>query len=250
MENEDVAPLSDTPTSITPNASELWSCLTMDPTSGILLVSRDLRVLYANEVVTKMLFGKQTTTSDIIGRLLSELYPPQAYAERVRMADTVAESGKPMLSRTIWNGQQMVAWIYPLGHEEDQVTSAKVDQFLVVMRPDTSDFKTLSESTPDTNIYQTQYIDLGQARQLTHAELVVLALIGQDMTLREIAKHLHRSIKTVEAHRLCIGRKLEFTNRGELIKFVQQLGLKVTDVNRKDLQRDNKPYYKQSSKDV
>lgn len=43
---------------------------------------------------------------------------------------------------------------------------------------------------------------------LTRREKEVLACIGQGMTSQETADHIHRSIKTVEAHRASITKKL------------------------------------------
>ncbi len=50
-------------------------------------------------------------------------------------------------------------------------------------------------------------------------ELVVLQLIGQGMGTREIATALHVSIKTVEAHRENLKRKLNLGNGPELLRY-------------------------------
>jgi two-component system, NarL family, response regulator NreC len=53
---------------------------------------------------------------------------------------------------------------------------------------------------------------------LSHRELEVLQLIGQGLKTGEIAKALHRSVHTVEAHRASIKRKLNLKTSGELAK--------------------------------
>jgi DNA-binding NarL/FixJ family response regulator len=53
---------------------------------------------------------------------------------------------------------------------------------------------------------------------LTDRELEVLQLIGQGLKTGEIAKALHRSVHTVEAHRASIKRKLSLKTSGELAK--------------------------------
>lgn len=59
---------------------------------------------------------------------------------------------------------------------------------------------------------------------LTNRELEVLRLIGQGMGTREIARELHRSIKTVEAHRANIKDKLHLKTATELVRFAVQWG--------------------------
>jgi two-component system response regulator NreC len=60
---------------------------------------------------------------------------------------------------------------------------------------------------------------------LTPRESEVLALIAKGHTNPEIAEHLVVSIRTVETHRAAIHRKLETTNRAELVAYAQRYGL-------------------------
>jgi DNA-binding NarL/FixJ family response regulator len=53
---------------------------------------------------------------------------------------------------------------------------------------------------------------------LSDRELEVLQLVGQGLKTGEIAKALHRSVHTVEAHRASIKRKLGLKTSGELAK--------------------------------
>ena len=52
---------------------------------------------------------------------------------------------------------------------------------------------------------------------LTDREIEVFALVGQGMSTRKIAKHLHLSVKTIETHREHIKRKLNLETSHELI---------------------------------
>lgn len=54
------------------------------------------------------------------------------------------------------------------------------------------------------------------AQGLSDRELQVLQLIAQGMKTGEIARSLHRSVHTIEAHRASIKRKLGLKNAGEL----------------------------------
>jgi DNA-binding NarL/FixJ family response regulator len=63
---------------------------------------------------------------------------------------------------------------------------------------------------------------------LSQRELEVLQLIGQGLKTGEIAKALHRSVHTVEAHRASIKRKLNLKTSGELAKAAFALTVQPT----------------------
>lgn len=67
----------------------------------------------------------------------------------------------------------------------------------------------------------------GSARldSLTPREREVLRMIGEGLTTAQIATRLFRTIKTVEAHRASLGRKLGVTNRVQLAHIAIQAGL-------------------------
>lgn len=60
---------------------------------------------------------------------------------------------------------------------------------------------------------------------LTPREREILALIAKGDSLPEIAQQLHRSLKTIESHRLSLGRKLRASNRVELARIAIAAGL-------------------------
>lgn len=55
--------------------------------------------------------------------------------------------------------------------------------------------------------------------KISDRELEVLRLLGQGRSTREIAAHLHLSIKTVESHRLNLRDKLGLATSSELVRF-------------------------------
>jgi len=55
--------------------------------------------------------------------------------------------------------------------------------------------------------------------QLSDRELEVLQLLGKGYGTREIAEQLHLSVKTVEAHRANIKRKLQLKGAPELVRY-------------------------------
>lgn len=54
---------------------------------------------------------------------------------------------------------------------------------------------------------------------LSDREIEVLELLGQGLGTREVAKKLHRSMKTIESHRENIKRKLDLKSGSDLIRF-------------------------------
>lgn len=68
-----------------------------------------------------------------------------------------------------------------------------------------------------------------QLDSLTPREREILSLIAEGESLPEIAQKLHRSLKTIESHRLSLGRKLGASNRVELARIAIAAGLVSID---------------------
>ncbi len=66
--------------------------------------------------------------------------------------------------------------------------------------------------------------------QLTPREREVLTYVAKGLSLPEIAEKLHRSLKTIESHRLSLGRKLGASNRVELTRIAIGAGLAPIEV--------------------
>jgi len=60
---------------------------------------------------------------------------------------------------------------------------------------------------------------------LSPRELEVLRLIGRGMSRADIARHLVRSLKTIDAHHTAIMRKLDIHDRAELTRYAIREGL-------------------------
>jgi len=69
---------------------------------------------------------------------------------------------------------------------------------------------------------------------LTPREREVLTLVAQGLSLPEIAEKLHRSLKTIETHRLSLGRKLKASNRVELTRIAIAAGLAPIEPSAED----------------
>jgi DNA-binding NarL/FixJ family response regulator len=66
-----------------------------------------------------------------------------------------------------------------------------------------------------------------RASVLTLREQEVMRLLAEGRTVREVAAELSLSIKTIEAHKLNLMRKLDIHNRTSLIESAVRMGLLV-----------------------
>ena len=71
-----------------------------------------------------------------------------------------------------------------------------------------------SRTFPDAPRYHQSPVE-----QLSDREFEVFQLLGQGEGTRQIAHHLHLSIKTVEVHRANIRKKLELGTGAELVHY-------------------------------
>jgi DNA-binding NarL/FixJ family response regulator len=86
------------------------------------------------------------------------------------------------------------------------------------------------ESAPGDEVVRihSQHQDAGRLGKLSKRELEVLRLIAAGMPSKVIAQHLGRTVKTVEAHRASLGRKLGVINRVQLARIAIDAGLVPT----------------------
>jgi len=77
----------------------------------------------------------------------------------------------------------------------------------------------------DSIIKQNDLSNLLRGKPLTKTEKIILRMILQDKTNKEIAGILHRSVRTVEVHRSRIMHKLEVLSIVDLVKRATAMGL-------------------------
>jgi DNA-binding NarL/FixJ family response regulator len=65
-------------------------------------------------------------------------------------------------------------------------------------------------------------VEQSPIKRLSNRELQVFELIGRGLATRQVAEHLHLSIKTIETHRESIKRKLNLETAGELTRAAVQ----------------------------
>jgi DNA-binding CsgD family transcriptional regulator len=202
--------------------------MTQDPSAGVVICDLDGKVVWGNERCFRIYLGPEARPGDVIGKTWEELGFPRAWIdERLAMFREIKRSGEPVLLRTIWRGSQVLAWIYPLPPDGE----CEQDCFLVVSRISEADIKELGQDVTG-KVMVSGVARLGELDVLSPRELEVLALLGQGLTIKEIAKILFRSEKTIGRHRDSIGAKLGLSNKVDLAEVARRAGLTVEDVGR------------------
>lgn len=88
----------------------------------------------------------------------------------------------------------------------------------------------LSKIVPDLRALASSNEGYPRGAVLTTREQEVMRLLAEGRTVREVAAELSLSIKTVEAHKLNLMRKLDIHNRASLVEYAMQKGLIPTPV--------------------
>jgi DNA-binding CsgD family transcriptional regulator len=161
--------------------------------------------------------------SDVIGRTLARS-TSNDYASG--FPDRLC-SGTTHLERLIWGGWQLLSLCRVL--QEDQGSACVcVVQRVGGMVP---------EMWNGLAVVTAPVADFGPLDSLSDREIEIAALIGMGMTVKDIAEHVHRSTKTVENHRISIGRKLGITDRLQIALLAYNAGLRPEDSGLKRVRR-------------
>lgn len=209
--------------------ADIWDTFTSDPTTGITILTADGEIVFINDQSTRIFFKETREPGSLIGVSIYDLGFAREWAdERVALMRETVRTGERRLLRTVWNGKQQFSWISPVGGDDED----KRDLVIVVTRrvPTTHESEYLMDD--EIEVTRSGVICLGELSVLTARELEILALLGQGMSIKEIASLLVRSVKTIENHRESIGRKLKKTRGVELAGIAQSAGLVVEDSKR------------------
>lgn len=204
-----------------------FSFLATDPGAGASIVGRDMTVLFCNEQAVRIFSDKPLTPEHVVGRSLTGMCPAVWVDERAAAIERVLNTRRPMLLRTIWRGLQHVNWMQAI--DPSIMPDGAV---FVITRRVQGDLAGSAVINDDSDVVYSNVMTLGPLEHLSNRELEILALIGQGLSIRAIASFLVRSEKTVEHHRLSIGRKLNASDRARLIEIAREAGLTIADARR------------------
>lgn len=209
------------------DAEWVWRALTIEPGTGIALLRADGFVIYANPTMCEIWTPSGEDTVEMTGRNITDRFPTEVSADLLDVIKRTIESEKPIVRRMIFRGKQVEST-----HRAMDAPPGELGRDLVVSHHSTDEV-VAEGSHADFTTEDSPFANFGPLDVLSRRELEILALLGQALTVNEVAKMIFRSPKTVENHRLSIGRKLKLSNRVQLAKLAFQAGLRVEDADLK-----------------
>lgn len=190
-----------------------WDGLTQDAGLWVMVLREDGIIAYASPALTKDL---SPDGRSIVGRPVTEVMPPTIAGERLQCYLRVMRSQQPLHVEGLIGGSLIRCAMRPIPrHTPDEMA-----HMICVSRRIGPD----AEPCPEPR-HRAECDDLGERALLSDRELEVLRLIGLGYTTAQIGKAMHRSVKTIEWHRVSLGSKLGVSNRVELARIAIRLGL-------------------------
>ncbi|MEM1213573.1 MAG: response regulator transcription factor [Planctomycetota bacterium] len=247
----------------------LWSNLTSDPGTAVLITDGRGRVVWLDASALSLFFPADASSSGVVGKVWVGGTETGWLGEWLVLLRRIAQDGRARVMRCIWRGYQTFFWVHPVTGDEvgsgvdeglgvdrepgrgpmdgegfGEGQGSREVRFLVIARRITQDVVEGAGRMGGTpagaglaegglEMIESGYADLGPLSVLSSRELEVLALLGQGMSAKEIAGVLHRSPKTVENHRNAIGNKLGVGDRVLLAAMARRAGLTRADAGKK-----------------
>lgn len=199
---------------------------------SIMVWDSDDRILCCNDVAAR---GFQCESIDaVIGKTLYDFAPENWARERYKAANLAIESGKRITFLEILGGFRLRTLMRPISLKLED--STRNYALITVEQITSKEYEFASSERNNEMVIHANINDLGKLDVLTNRELEVLALMGQGLRAKDIAKQLSRSVSTVDNHRDNIGDKLDVHDRGELIALAKLAALQVDDASRQRVQ--------------
>lgn len=199
------------------DTNALWRVLADD--SGVGVVVLDTRAAAAVAMNSRFArFFADSTPEALIGRAWAEAGADAHAVDMLERARLTAQTNEPISVRSVWRGEALLTIYRPV----DPVKAP--GQVIATVRFLGATAQT-SEVAPDVRPAPRGPVDLGRLACLTTREREIVVLIAQGLSTNEIAAKLHRTQKTVEAHRNSIGNKLGIKNRVQLALLALGAGL-------------------------
>ncbi len=213
------------------HGDSFWRGVVMsDPDACVFIVDGQGAICAINDAGAAF-FGF-TSPEEVMGKMLGDLMPQKTAAERLAILDRVLSTDNPMIVHEMWDGVRAKTHIFPMSRTVDGQRRA-----LVIIRGAAAPPRRAGSMAVQSNtfeIFEASHLDMGPLKDLTDREIEVLGLIGRGLTTAQIAKHIHRSVKTVEWHRSSLGEKLQVKNRVQLATLAIKAGF-VERCRRDDL---------------
>lgn len=206
-------------------------------TFALLLLTAQGQIIYANQIAVNGFRGQ--TVQSIVGKWVHDFVPKEWADERIEIFQRAIHSSRPVFLIEIIEGLRLYSRISAIDAVIDNQPTKII---LETIEPLISkDIKWLKDKKNEIDVIDAQCVDLGKLNVLSDRELEVLALMGQGMRQKDIAKELCRSISTINRHRESIGQKLDMTDRAQIVRLATLAILDIDDATKKkfDLNPDS-----------
>ena len=193
---------------------ELLEVIFLDVRAIVCMFDRDLRVVRCNSAARAIV---ESLGADPDNFSLTDFHCEHIRADRKRLIDRAFTTMEPVRVNGMVSGCLLECVYRPIAIDP------KTTNLLVISTPVVETHQAVANG--DVHFHPAGANDMGHLSRLTERELVVLHLIGLGFTTDQIARRLHRSVKTVQGHRLSLGAKLNAENRVQLASIAIRTGL-------------------------
>lgn len=195
-----------------------WKILSQHTNHIVILSDCDGRFLFANEEAQKFL---SRSNEDLAGRTWPDVLPARVANEHLMYARIVHKTNKPIELIGIVKGICLRTLFCPFRAVENN------EPVLIVICTQLTSLDQQSRLEDNNGVQKVvaEFNDLGPLSTLTEREFEVLACIGEGWSYSRTAKHLCRSVKTIEWHRGILGKKLGANNKLQLMRIAIRAGL-------------------------
>ncbi len=209
--------------------SVLWTALLRDSSCRVAVVDQTGAIEHCNEAFAEQFTGPETDAKAPQPRQLTAIYPTNLAEERLRILRRALSTASGITLVGLVQGRLVHDSFRPLSDRGEGKGR------VLFVSSDASPTESAHDEHGDgQEVIRAVHDDLGPLEVLTKRELEVLTHIGMGLSTAEIAKVLHRSVKTVEWHRVALGNKLGASNRVELARMAIRAGLcPLTDAHPK-----------------
>jgi PAS domain S-box-containing protein len=200
-----------------PDAATCWTALTRDVPAGVAVLDTNGTVEYANTGAAWWIAGDRN--AKVVGRNLADFFPPDFARERISLIRRTLSEHRSCAIIGLVRGAWTRMVLRPMAGE-DGVARRVLCVCRLTVRP-------AGPTVPDDgmDVVAAAVQDRGRLDALSEREIEVLSMIGLGLSTAEIAARMHRSVKTVEWHRVALGIKLAVANRVDLARIATACGL-------------------------
>ncbi len=223
------APNPDLPGLPAASVGLLWETMTTEPGVSVAVLDEHGTILFLNDETLRIFFG-DNRPEPVRGRRLDDLGFPRPWVEeRLEIFRQMKTDARPRLMRTIWNGHQQFSWIRAIPSENE----GEPTTFMIITRRIPAGQESERLLRHERGVIESGVVRLGELDVLTPRELEVLTLLGNGLSIKDIAQSLGRSVKTIERHRESIGSKLRMSKAVVLADLAREAGLVLGDASRR-----------------